>query len=203
MSFGAFRIALEVGSRAMYLRTEKRAAVYFYDFRLGSMPVRTVPLDMLQPILTFSTFVRAFRGEQFHVRGDYAKTEPGRSFEQSVHKALADSADEVIVGLKLDDVVDIDLVIRVGNEIALIECKIGQNDLKKAIDQLNTAGGRDYLGTYTRKLIVSNVSWEDKTNLTALAQARHINVIELLDYAALDEALSDTSACLLYTSRCV
>jgi hypothetical protein len=191
MSLGAFRVAIEMGSRALYVKTEGRGAIYFYDFQGGSDPIKVTPLDTLPPVLTLSSFLHAFRGNQYQVKGDYAKTEPGRSFEQAVHKALVGSIDEVMVGLKLDDVVDIDLVLRTGNEVALVECKIGQNGLKDAIDQLNTAGGRDYLGTYTRKVIVSNVSWKTKTNLSALAQARRINIIEIVDYQAQDPALSE------------
>jgi len=82
----------------------------------------------------------------------------------------------------------------IANEVALVECKIGPHGLKAAIDHLNTAGGRDYLGTYTRKVIVSTVSWKANTNLSALAQARRINVIELLDYRPMDLTLSDVTS---------
>lgn len=194
MSLGAFRVALDTGSRALYLRTERPPTIYYFDFAQGSEPITATPLGSLSPILCLATFLRAFRGSQYQVRGDYAKTEPGRSFEKAAHKALTECVDEVMVGLKLDDVVDIDLVLRTGNEVALVECKIGQNGRKGAIDQLNTAGGRDYLGTYTRKIIVSNVPWKTETNLSALAQARRIDVIELVDYQACDPALSEASS---------
>lgn len=194
MSLGAFRVALEMKSRALYVKTKDRGAIYFYDFQHGSEPIEKTFLDTLPPVLTLPTFLRSFRGSQYLVRDDYAKTEPGRSFEQAVHKALAESVDEVMVGVKLDDVVDIDLVLRTGNAVALVECKIGQNGLKNAIDQLNTAGGQGYLGTYTRKIIVSNVSWKATTNLAALARARRIDVIELVDYQACDPALSEASS---------
>ena len=194
MSFGAFRLAVDLKSEALYLRTEKPALVVHYDFAQGTSPTNTQILSTLPVCLDLPTYIEAFRGKNYLVKGDYAKTEPGRSFERAVHQALMPIGDEFGIGLKLDSVVDIDLVIRCHNEVGLIECKVGQNGLKDAIDQINTAGGREYLGTYTQKFIVSNVDWRTKTNLADLASARRIKVISLLDYRPNDTSLSEHSA---------
>ena len=200
MSLGAFQIALKSRTRAIYLKTEKPATLYSYNFSQGFDSPQEILLEDLPPVLIdLRTFIRAFRDTAPNVVGDFCKTEPGRSFEKAVHKAMQEVVDEVLIGVKLDDVVDIDLAVRIGNEVALLECKTGENGLKKAIDQLNTAGGRDYLGIYTQKVLVSNIDWAENTNLKQLASDRHIEVIELTDYSARDEQLSSASVDLLKT----
>ncbi|MBE7557389.1 MAG: hypothetical protein HS126_40645 [Anaerolineales bacterium] len=78
---------------------------------------------------------------------------------------------------------DIDLVVRIGNQVGIIEAKTGGKGRKKeGIDQLNTAGGRAYLGTYTKKFLIVDSSWEILSNLSDLAKVRDIVVIELPSY---------------------
>lgn len=193
MSLGAFKVALDLGTRAIYFKTEREATLYFYDFSHGFEPVQSILLETLPPVLDLRTFMRAFRDADPHVAGECCKTEPGRSFEKAVYEVLQGVVDEVLIGVKLDNVVDIDFLVRTGNEVALIECKTGSNGLKTAVDQINTAAGHDYLGTYTGKILVSNVDWQKNSNLKALASQRRIDVVELPDYIARTAHLSSDS----------
>lgn len=200
MSLGAFQTAIKYGLRAIYLKTEPPATLYSYDFSQGIEATSQLLLENLPPVLDLHTFIRAFRDADPYIAGSYCKTEPGYSFEKAVHQVLQDVADEVMIGVKLDDVVDIDFLVRTGNTVAVIECKTGKNGLKTAIDQLNTAGGHDYLGTYTKKVLVSNIDWATSSNLKRVASERRIEVIELSDYSPRNAHLSPTSADLLTKS---
>ena len=87
--------------------------------------------------------------------------------------------DEIRSGVNLGGAVDIDLIVRWENQVGIIETKLGSNGMKKAIDQLNTAGGRGYLGTYTQKFLVSDQDWSAYSDLKDLVLARQIKLIEL------------------------
>ena len=128
--------------------------------------------------------------------GDYqitgfAKTREG-AFEKAVHDVLQTHVDEVLAGVKKGGALDIDLVIRCGNRVGIAEVKTGEKARKKVgIDQLNTAGGREFLGTYTKKFLIVDMPWDTLSNLRELAQARDITVIEVPSYG-MTGAISNT-----------
>ena len=74
--------------------------------------------------------------------------------------------------------IEIDLVIRRGNNVGLIEAKTGSG--KRGIDQLDTAGNSHYLGKFSTKFLITGrpLSREHK----ALAVAQQVYVIELPGY---------------------
>ena len=80
------------------------------------------------------------------------------------------------------DQIEIDLVIRQGNQVAVAEVKRGRGDEgpKKGIDQLATAGGREYLGTYARKLLITAGYTGEK--IRSLALERQVAIIEVTGY---------------------
>ena len=96
----------------------------------------------------------------------------------------AQQVDEVLLGVHPADVagnIDIDFVIRCGNQVGMAEAKANKAS-KDGLDQLAMAGGREYLGIYTSKfLIVGNAIGP---SLKQLAEARNIQAIELPSYAA-------------------
>jgi hypothetical protein len=72
---------------------------------------------------------------------------------------------------------------------------MGHNKLKMAIDQLNTAAGQRFLGTYTQKFLVSDQRWDSSlSNLKELAEARRICLIEIPDYDLQTGTIPQTSA---------
>ena len=79
-------------------------------------------------------------------------------------------------------VVEIDLLVRCGNQVGIVEVKRGAAH-KKAIDQLSGAGLRELQGIYTQKLLVSDQSWHT-SDLRELAAERQIELIELPSFGA-------------------
>ena len=114
----------------------------------------------------------------------FARTREGE-FERATSEALKPYVDEIIAGVKKGGALDIDLVLRCGNQVGIAEVKTGRKGRsKEGIDQLNTAGGRQFLGIYTRKFLIVDSIWDHTlSNLRELAEARNVNLIELPSYS--------------------
>jgi hypothetical protein len=146
--------------------------------------------DRLLPgLITIDDYLRAFV-DDYHLTG-FANQDEGGLFEQAVYAALQPAVDEIMVGAKLLGALDVDFVVRCDNQVGIIEAKTGPG-VKKGIDQLNTAGGQRYLGTYTQKILVSDQRWDHtRSNLRELAEARRIEVIELPSFGAQGQLLPE------------
>ena len=111
-----------------------------------------------------------------------AEPKQGKSAFTAVYDALAPHVDEVMAGVRPSGVakqIEIDLVVRQGNNVGIIEAKTG---IKKAgIDQLDTAGNPHYLGDFLAKMLVTG-RYLPRAH-KALATAQEIRVIELPGYS--------------------
>jgi hypothetical protein len=95
--------------------------------------------------------------------------------------AIAPKVDEILAGVRpkgVQNQIEIDLIIRRGNEVGIIEAKTGVN--KAGIDQLSTAGAEDYLGEYLTKFLITGRRLTPA--IRALAQAQQVRIIELPGY---------------------
>ena len=158
----------------VYFRTEgSQGVLYFFDpDSLSDREVRP-----LKKTLTLEDYLQIYLGDY---RFEGPGPGPGHTFEVAVAEALSPVVDELYQGLRKGGALDIDLVFRCGNQIGIAEVKSGgKARSKEGIDQLNTAGGRDFLGTYVKKFLIVDTSWEELTNLKELAAARNIVLIEL------------------------
>lgn len=181
MSLAAYLVAAELDAPLIYLQSEgKRSRLFRYQF-LNGAPVLVD--DMILPgLISIDDYLRAYVGES--TERLTIQDDEGHRFEQVLLEALRSVVDEIKAGVNLQGVVDIDLVLRCDNQVGILEAKLGLHGMKKAIDQLNTAGGQKYLGTYTQKYLVSDQTWSARSSLKALAEARQITVIELPAYGS-------------------
>lgn len=172
----------------VYFQTEgNRSRLYHYVLEDGEFQQRKV--EDLQAVITINEFLTVHLAD-YQVTG-FAKTPEGE-FEKAVHDTLRDHVDEILAGVKKGGALDIDLVIRCGNQVGIVEVKSGKKARsKEGLDQLNTAGGREFLGIYTKKFLVVGTSWERLSNLKTLAEARQIIVIELPSWARARTLSSD------------
>jgi hypothetical protein len=184
MSFAAYLVAAELRAPFLYLQSEgKQTRLYRYEFDAAGAP-HLVEDRLLPTLITIADYLHAFL-DGYQMTG-FAKDEQskGAQFETAIYTALQPAVDEIAAGLKHTGAVDVDFVVRCGNQVGIIEAKTGPG-VKKGIDQLNTAGEPRYLGTYTQKLLISDQVWEHTlSNLKELAQARRIEVIELPSFGA-------------------
>ncbi|MBN1220832.1 MAG: DUF1887 family protein [Anaerolineae bacterium] len=176
MAFAAYQVAVDQASQFLYLESEhsqSRLRQYAFEHRLATLQRDTI----IPAVITIDDYLRAYLD-------DYQFREVKEAFEQTLLDALKGKVDEIAAAVQgPTGSLDLDLVIRTGNQVGIVEAKTGRKAKRKeGIDQLNTAAGQKYLGTYTKKFLVVDASWEKLTNLRDLADARHVKVIELPDY---------------------
>ncbi|HQE99864.1 MAG: hypothetical protein GYA30_08295 [Chloroflexi bacterium] len=191
MNFAAYALAAERAAPFLYFQTEgrrgrdQRSLLYRYEWQAGQ-PTPAGQEELPPDLLTLDDYLRA------HLVGYQAKDphlerpEPtdGWKFERAVYEALVDWADEVLAGVRpegVKDQVEMDLLVRCGNQVAVLELK-SYGGGKEAIDQLTTAAAREYLGTYTTRLAVIGGQVDDR--FKALARALRIGVVEFPTYRA-------------------
>jgi hypothetical protein len=172
MSLAAFLVAQKQGADVAYLQSQGgQSLLYSYDF------------DKAEPILRERTII----GESLtiddylkvHGLGNYHFDTQREPFQQLVFEALKPYVSEVAYGVKYGGSLDIDLIIRCGNQVGIAEVKSGKAaERKSGIDQLNTASQRDFLGTYTRRFLIADRPLG--SNNSELAKAHNILAIELM-----------------------
>ncbi len=182
MVLGAVFAAARNEIGLLYVESERGKSI-LYKYRVA--PEGIIPAgepEELPSLITIQTYIHAHVDDaQFGIRT--RADVPGYQFEEEVAKALRDHVDEIERGVRFaQGQVEIDIAVRCGNQIGIMEVKSGRID-KEAIDQLHTAGSPQHLGTYTRKFWVRSRSTDPTTQaLDELAEARGIAVIELLSY---------------------
>lgn len=188
MSLAAFQLAAELRMPCVYYQTEGERSqqvskLLHYRFDADNRLVEDPPDgEILPDLLTLDDYLRA------HLDGyskkPVDKSKSGWVLEKAVYEALQPRVDEIYCSVQPDGVKDqleIDLLIRVGNQVGVIEVKTGgEGSGKHAVDQLTTAAAREYLGTYAARFLITQQAKEDRYK--ALANALRVNVIELREY---------------------
>lgn len=186
MMLAAFAYATQHRHRFVYLESE-RPPQHLHRFVVGDKGIRQA-VEALPVLLTVDDYLRAHLSG-YHCDGfsrdDTGALTTGGQFEQAVYQALTPHFDEVLTGVipaGAGDQIEIDLVIRHDNQVAIAEVKLGRGEEgpKKGIDQLSTAGGREYLGTYTRKLLITAGYVNDR--IQALAKEKQVTILRVSGY---------------------
>lgn len=177
MSLAAYLVAAALEADFVYLQSEgKQSRLYWYVFDSGEPTLKQDTI--LPPLITADDYLQVYVGS-YELTG-FANDQHGGLFERAIHQALEPAVDEILVGAKLLGALDVDFVVRCDNQVGIIEAKTGKNKLKNGLDQLNTAGGQQYLGTYTQKFLASDLLLDHtRSNQKELAEARRISLIEL------------------------
>jgi hypothetical protein len=171
MGFGAYHAAQRLGARALYLQSEGGESV-LYEHSFRPEGVRLEARSVLNSLLTIDDYLRV------HGLDEYDHKPPKESFEKTVAEALRPNVDEMLCCVR-HGALEIDLILRCGNQVAVAEVKSGGVARRKgAIDQLSTATSREFLGTYTKRLLI--VDQRPYAGNRALAAARDITVVDLL-----------------------
>lgn len=170
MALAAFLLAQKYRSPFVYLQSEGRQnRLHRYRWE-GKRLVRLEPA-VLQESLTIDDYLRAHVGEY-----SYRKRKPD-PYEQLISEALRPHVDELVANVAIDPNIEIDLVVRQGNQVGVVEVTAGKAD-KEKIDQLHSVTGREVLGTYTRRFLITRQALE--MNNRSLAQGYGITIIEEL-----------------------
>ncbi len=181
MVFAGFFICQKYNCPFCYLQSEGgKSILYTYHWQ-DSEPL-LLNREELPVSFDLDKYIKLHVGE-YHIKNKTKK------YENLIYYCLKDNVDEIIKNVYLTNALEIDLIFRVGNQVGIAEIKTKKRATKKeGIDQLNTAGGREYLGTYTKKFYIADREYPE--NNKALARDRNITVIELINSENTDELLT-------------
>lgn len=176
MSLAAFLVAYKHQAPFMHFQTEGgRSLLYHYQFN-GSGIVRLDRKEEISETIKLDDYLRL-------QIGNYTTEPPQNKFEQQVYETLRDiSGLEVLSSVRPQglEALEVDLVIRLGNQVGVVEVKTKGD--KSGIDQIQAVAEQRYLGTYVAKFLVSGKSVD--LNNKNLAKAYNIEVIELTSFTA-------------------
>lgn len=186
MMLAAFALAMQRGWNFVYLESERPPATlhrYSTDAGLKRRAQHKLP-TLICAADYLNAHLPGFREDGFSRDADGYLTDGGL-FEQAVCEALRPHVDEVLAGVRPEGVADqieMDLVIRVGNQVGVAELKLGgqAERPKQGIDQLSTATGREYLGTYTAKFLITANPLARR--VLELAKQKQVTAVTLTDY---------------------
>ena len=188
MALAGYALAASQNASFCYLESGGgRSNLLKYGFS-GGLPRLETEQPLPKDLLTARDFLLSHLPgykECGYSRDDNGQLNIGGEFEQAVHQALLPHFDETLVGVRPDGVgnlIEIDLLLRSGNHMAIVEVKMGGADyLKKGLDQLKMAGEGVYLGTYTSLFMIVAAPRVPVSTHT-LAARRNIHLLQLPDY---------------------
>ncbi|MCS6965135.1 MAG: hypothetical protein NZM16_13995 [Thermoflexus sp.] len=193
MVLAAYQVAARLGAPFVYLQSEgRREQLHRYRFTQGGQIAADPPIQ-IPAMITLDDYLRAYIGPyQVEDEAKRRKDSLGLAFERAIAEALAGVVDEVERGVRIGGALELDLVVRRGNRVGVIEAKTGRKaGTKEVLDQLNAACGRERLGIYTAKILVINQRWDEtRENLRELAEAWGIWVVELPSFQENSPSLS-------------
>ncbi len=179
MSVALFQFALEKKAKVVYLESQNNINKLVYVIENNEISNQ---VEMISELIDVETYIKA------HVSDFYlAKPENpnlfGVKFENAIIQAIKSNGFEVLQGVKPKkegDQLEIDAVIKKKgtNNFAIVEVKSGGEDEKRkqGIDQLSTAGSREYLGIYTKRILISRLKVND--SLKKLAKKHNVKIID-------------------------
>lgn len=188
MALAAYALAAQRQAEFVYLESETHTAWLYRYHYVDGIPQR-VARDKLPPLISAADYLNAhlpgFRETGFST-DEKGNLTTGGQFEKAVYQALQSRFDDVLAGVRPEGVADqieIDLVIRCGNQVGIAEVKLGGGDSgKRGLDQLKMAGGREYLGTYTTQFMIA-ARKQFSRKIETLARQRGVHVIYVPEYA--------------------
>ena len=200
MAMAAFALAVQTSSPFVYIENEHSR---LHRYRLSNNQVSAEPLQELPTLITIDEYLRAhlpgYTLTGFHHR-ESGELDNGGLFEQAVFNAVNGQVDEALAGVRpagSAGQIELDLVVRCGNQVGIAEIKLGGGPSpKNALDQLKMAGEPSYLGTYTALFLVIARAHMPSEGLEELARQRNITIIHLPDYRK-GLPLSEADACRL------
>jgi len=175
MSLAAFQVASQRKAPFVYFQTEGgRSLLYRYQFT-DQGEVELEKQEEISQTITLDDYLRA-------QVGNYTPGSPRDDFERQVSQALQTIPDlEILTSVRPQglEALEVDFVLRLGNQVGVIEAKT--KGAKSGIDQIQAVAEQRYLGTYVAKFLVSGK--EVDRNNKNLARAYGIEMIELPSYA--------------------
>ncbi len=168
MVLAVHQVAQQLRSPFVYLQSEGGQSLLYHHAFSDRGRMKSTK-ERLPTLVDLDMYLRAHLGV-------YTTQPPKTISEEVVRDVLCPVVDECKTSVQCG-ALEIDLVMRCGNQVGIAEIKTGKSANKKVgIDQLTTAAAQRYLGTYTRRFLI--VDREIKSNNRALAEVHRIHIVE-------------------------
>jgi hypothetical protein len=167
MALAAYEAARGRRLPVVYLRSEGPQAI-LYRYRIREHGPELAGEEAVGTLIDIDDYLRAHGVTPLHETG------PQNAQEAGLRRWLESQVEECRSNL-IFSAFEVDFILRRGNRVTLLETKMTHKNTREGIDQLNTAAGRAFLGTYTGKILV--VSKPLGPQLSRLAQARNVQVV--------------------------
>jgi len=190
MSHAGYEVAREQTECLLLYLESERNCNYSYEYTIaddGSLAPNSTGPRLVPGLLTIELYLRAqgITPGVGKTKGDLA----GIKFEAELAATFSDAlaateVDEVKVNItdSQRQGVEIDLLVRCGNQIAVLEAKQGKKASGlEGVKQLQTYASNLYLGTYARRFLVLDRNAEPVNE--ELAKLVGITVVHLYSYA--------------------
>jgi hypothetical protein len=190
MSLAAYDLARELRDcKLVYFQTEDRRSLcyeYIYDPASDSFQPRPEPVE-IDGVLTIDMYLKAHGHTAW--REDPAPpeqqlaTDRGRRFERHIAEALKPYVDELRLSLRDQShrTLEVDLMVRYKNQIAVIEVKQGRSAKKlEGLSHLVMCTSQTYLGSYVGRILVLGCETED--GIKQLADALGVPIVVLSSF---------------------
>ncbi len=182
MSVALFNFAAQLNSQIVYLKSENNKNLIYF-LKLNDVGDIDFNVQELPELLNVDIYLKAHLLD-YLIAPKRFENSLGFVFEDAVVNSLRKNNFEVIQSVKPmgeGQQVEIDAVFRLKgtNNVAIAEIKLGDYKMerpKKGIDQLSTAGSREYLGIYTKKFLITRRKLLG--NIKKAAKAHNIIVID-------------------------
>jgi len=182
MSLALFQFGVQNNSEIAYLQSEKNKNI-LYRFSIDKNDSLISKTEEITEAIDLDLYLKAHLNG-YEISTDIDQTQFGIKYENAVVQVLRSNNFEVLQSVKPvgeGNQLEIDIAFRLKgtNNVGIAEVKIGDAKMerpKKGIDQLSTAGSREYLGTYTKKFLITRR--KINKSLCKLAAAHNIVVID-------------------------
>ena len=184
MSQAAYIVAQRARLPLLYLQSEGRdSKFYFYRFDNSLKGLSTSSLDGLSSSTEepLSKYLSIDDYLQVHGLPKPRYQAPSNPFEEQVSSVLENEFSEIRRNIRITKSLEIDLIVRNRNNYAVAELKTGKDSRTKSpIDQLVGATSREFLGTYTNRILI--LDQHPSAGNAELAKAYHVTTIVLNGY---------------------
>lgn len=194
MSVALFQFALETNSKVVYVDSQNNKNNLIYV--LENNQAISERVEKIKEMIDIKTYLNVHLDGYFISKNQDQNIE-GIKYENSIVKVLERNGFEVVQSVKPKgegDQLEIDAVLKLKgtNNFAIAEIKSGYSNesAKKGIDQLSTAGSREYLGIYTKKILVSRRRVND--SVKKLADKHNVIVVDRI-YSDREFNIKETS----------
>jgi Holliday junction resolvase-like predicted endonuclease len=167
MSLAAYEVARQLGAAVSYLQSEGGAnLLYHYAFDPAG-DLQLAGLEELSESITLRDYLDLYLDA-------YRVGEPRHPLELLVAEALRAAGLEVFTSVypQREGSVEIDLVLRRGNQVGIMEVKTTGD--KAGVDQVVAVGGQRHLGTFVSRFLISTRPFHPNTEKIALAYRVHL-----------------------------